>query len=134
MATEEDYDKRELSNIEAYDQSLLTLITSTFGFSLLATGYLITKDQEICHTGYLIAGWVLLSLTIILYLVNFWVADRALNVDLRRAEICWTEENQDVFEERENWGILVVWINRIVGALFIAALCLIVSFLVRNLS
>ena len=57
----EDYDKRELSNIESYDRSILTLLTSTFGFSLLATGYLVANDQNICHTDYLIASWILLS-------------------------------------------------------------------------
>ena len=39
----EDYDKRELSNIENYDRSILTLLTSTFGFSLLATGLSCSK-------------------------------------------------------------------------------------------
>ena len=129
----EDYDKRELSNIESYDRSILTLLTSTFGFSLLATGYLVANDQNICHTDYLIASWVLLSASIILYIANFWIAGRALDVDLERAEDCWERENRKVFNKRENWDICLKRINWIVGVLFIFALISMVSFLIKNL-
>lgn len=129
----EDYDKRELSNIESYDRSILTLLTSTFGFSLLATGYLATNNQNICHIEYLITSWFLLSASIVLYIVNFWIAEHALNVDLKRAEECWETKNHKVFNKQENWDTCLRWINRTVGILFIAALITIVSFVIKNL-
>ena len=79
------------------------------------------------------ASWFLLSASIILYIVNFLIAERALNVNLKRAEKCWETKNHEVFNKRENWDTCLRWINRTVGILFIFALISIVIFLMKNL-
>ena len=129
----EDHDKRELSNIESYDRSLVTLTTFIFGFSLLATGYITANNISICYTEFLIVSWISLLLAIILYIVNFWVGGRSLNTDLERAEQCWNDGDHSVFDKKENWTTWCNWNNRIVGILYIIALISIVSFLIKNL-
>ena len=64
----EDHDKRELSNIESYDRSFLTLSTFIFGFSLLATSYITANNTGICHTEYLMVSWISISVAIVLYI------------------------------------------------------------------
>ena len=129
----EDYDERELSNSENYDRSFVTLSTFIFGFSLIATSYITANNAGICYTGVLIASWISISAAIILYIVNFWIAGRALGIDLKRAGQCWEEKDYSVFNKRENWDICRKWINWIVGGLFIFALVSIISFVILNL-
>ena len=66
--------------------------------------------------------------------MNFWIAGRALDADLKRAEKCWETKNYKVFNKRGNWDSCVKCINWIVGALFISALVSTVIFITLNLA
>ena len=128
-----DYDDRELSNSETYDTSLMTFLTSTFGFSLLVAGYYVVNDFCIPDVEYLVISWILILLAIILYIVNFWIAGRVLKIDLKRAEQCRDDKDHSVFDKKENWGIYLKWINISVGVFYIVSLISITIFLIKNL-
>ena len=122
----------QAANSDLRDRAILVLLSSGFGFSLLATGHIATVGKPISHAGWLYWGWMLLIVTIVLYLVNFWVADRALNIEIDCARKHFLEGNEQV-PGYSKWSLYVGYANWATIGFLTSALACIVVFVVLNL-
>ena len=116
-------------NQQAYDQALVIFLTSTFGFSFLAVAYIGETWETLSYTLLLKIGWIILSATIALFLINFWVGDIALNRELKRKQQLYKIEDT----KESIWTKFIRSFNFLVGLAFIVAIGLIVYFVLLNL-
>lgn len=128
-----EYNRRELSNTEAHDRAISILFTSMFGFSLLAVSYIGQKGDDISCRGFLTIGWVLLVIMISLYLINFWLSNKGLKINLENVRKYYHEDGDEIPNECFTMRC-VGWINRTTTTLFIIALISITLFVTFNLN
>ena len=129
----EQFSRRELSNTEAHDRAISILFTSMFGFSFLAISYIGQQDKNISCPSLLAFGWVLLVIMITLYLINFWLSNKGLKINLENVRKYYHGDSDEIPNECFTMRC-VRWINRTTTTLFIIALISITLFVTFNLN
>ncbi|WP_067522848.1 hypothetical protein [Endozoicomonas ascidiicola] len=125
--------KRQLSNTENYDKSILTLSSSGLAISL--TFLKLIVPIEIAGNLWLIqASWFLFLVSIILSLIAYLVSNSALNLQLEIAHKYYIEAQASAFSKGNYFSKLNEWLNRIVGLSFALALGFTVIFVITNLN
>lgn len=128
--TRADLLKRQLSNAENYDKAILSLSTAILGFS-----FAFLKDFVPAHLAerlwLLYASWVMLTGAVITTVVSFWVSQRAINVQLEKAEDYYLR-NDEAALEKSRIAKVTDWLNIATGVLFILGVLLTTVFVIAN--
>lgn len=125
--------KRQLSNTENYDKTILTLSSSGLAISLTFLNFIIPRGSAnflwIIQT-----AWICFLLSIILSLIAYHVSNKAIDSCLVIAEDYYIHGDGTAFNRRVWPSIINTWINHIVGTLFCVAITGVVVFVIVNLS
>ncbi|MBI1424874.1 MAG: hypothetical protein GC149_15615 [Gammaproteobacteria bacterium] len=91
--------KRELSNTESYDKSILTLSAAALGLSLSAIRLIVPLEtaKYICLIK---LGWALLLISIATSLSAYLMSNKAITVQLKNAEDYYVKGIEGAFNKR----------------------------------
>lgn len=123
--------KRQLSNTENYDKSILTL--SSTGLAVSLTLLNIIHLNTACYSWLLPLSWWLFLTCIALSLIAYQVSNLALNRQLDIAERYYINQEEEAFHQRNRFSEFNDRLNSVVGIVFICALSAIVVFFSLNL-
>lgn len=128
--TRADLLKRQLSNSENYDKAVLSLSTAFLGFSLAFLKDLVPVHQAE-WLSFLYGSWLALAGAVLATIVSFWVSQRGMDVQLKKAEDYYLRDDQAALTKS---GIARVteWVNTTSGVLFILGVSLTVAFVILN--
>jgi hypothetical protein len=128
--TRADLLKRQLSNAENYDKAVLSLSTAFLGFSLA-----FLKDLVPIHLAewrcFLYGSWMALGGSVLCTIVSFWVSQRAIDVQLRKAEDYYLRDDQSALR-KSPMAKATDWVNAASGVLFVLGLLLTTTFVGLN--
>jgi hypothetical protein len=129
----DDLRKRQLSNNENYDKTVLTLSSSGLALSLTAIKFAIPLTTA--RYLYLIQGsWWLFGATIFISIFAYWISNKALDKQLEIAEEYYSKGIEDAFSKKNWYSNVNDWLNMAAGLTFIIATSLIVSFVTFNIN
>ncbi|RUO34294.1 hypothetical protein [Aliidiomarina sanyensis] len=125
--------KRQLSNTENYDKSILML--SSAGLAISLTFFESVVPMETASRLWLMKmSWVFFLLSILLSLVAYLVSNAAITKQLSIAEDYYVNKLQSAFNKRNWLSALNNWLNYSVGVLFAAATVAVVIFVISNIN
>ena len=122
--------KRQLSNAENYDKAIVSLSTAFLGFSFIFLKDLVPATKAI-WVSLLYGSWIILTFAVLSTIVSFWVSQKALNVQLEKAEDYYLNDNQAALS-RSLVAKATDWINGLSGALFVAGVGCSTAFVIIN--
>lgn len=132
-AYRDDLRKRQLSNNENYDKTVLTLSSSGLALSLTAIKFAIPLEKA--KYLFLIQGsWWLFGATILISIIAYWISNKALDIQLKNAEDYYSKDNEDAFSKKNWYSDVNDWLNMTAGVTFIIATALIISFVTYNIN
>ncbi len=128
--TRADLFKRQLSNAENYDRSILSVSTAFLGFSLL-----FLKDfvpANLAQWLWLLYGsWVMFTCAVLTIIISFLVSQSAINVQLEKAEDYYLRGNEAALE-RSVLTKAADWFNAISGIFFVLGVLSSTGFVIKN--
>ena len=124
--------RRYLSNVENYDKALLTLSSSTLGFSLLAIRYIVPWETADL-LGMLILAWFLMGISVITSLIAYRIGNEAINKEEKKATDYYLKGVEDALERENLYKKWNRWLNNATGLLFAISLFLILLFVSLNI-
>lgn len=127
----EDTNKREMSNSESYDKSLLTLSSVILGLSLTFTENVVPLAQA-KNIYLLVAAWGLLSLTIVMVMSSFIYSMNAFKELKLGAKRFFLENDQSANQLSEIISNNIRRLNVASGVLFIVGVLLFTAFVSVN--
>jgi len=125
--------KRELSNTENYDKSILTLSAAALGISLTAIRFVVPLDGAE-YIWLIKASWLLLLLSIIAALCAFLLSNKAISIQLKNAEDYYIEGVAEAFNRKNIYTKINNCFNKITGLFFALAISAIVAFVTININ
>lgn len=128
--TRADLLKRQLSNSENYDKAVISLSTAFLGFSLAFLKDLV-PIQRADWLPLLYGSWFALAGAVLATIVSFWVSQRGIDVQLRKAEDYYLRDDQSALT-KSRIAKATEWVNVASGALFILGLVLTTAFVILN--
>lgn len=132
-AYRDDLRKRQLSNSENYDKTILTLSSSGLALSLTAIKFAIPLATA--TRIYLLQwSWYLFGLTIFISIAAYWVGNQALDKQLEIAERYYAQGIEDAFLEKNWYSDINHWLNTTAGLTFLIATVLIIAFVTVNIN
>ena len=125
-------EKRQVSSSENFDKSILTYSSWGLGISIafLKDFVPITTANNPC---YLYWSWYLFCAAIILTTISFLISYMGLELALVHARKYYLEENDDYFNKKNIYNIIVKISNFFCAILFILALVFTIIFVSSNL-
>lgn len=132
-AYRDDLRKRQLSNTENYDKTLLTLSSSGLALSLTAIKFAI----PLATAKYLLllkGSWTLFGLTVFISIIAYWISNKALDKQLEIAEEYYSKNISNAFSKKNWYSIINNWLNIMAGIAFLIATALIISFVTFNIN
>lgn len=128
----EDLLKRQLSNSENFDRSILSLSTGGLGFSLI----FIKDIVPLSGSKYILLlklSWFLFSLVIISTISSFIVSQIGIDCQLNYARRYYLEY-KDEFLAKTNWPAkITVFLNYFSGIIFVLAILFTIIFVLLNI-
>ncbi len=131
-ATRDDLLKRQLSNSENFDRSVLTLSSAAIGLSLTFVHHL--GDTNSVHQKWLfISTCALCAVAILLTLISFHVSQFAIETQLKHAEEYYLK-NDDAYLTKKNWPAEITkWMGYSSAVVFCIAMLFLVCFIASNI-
>lgn len=129
----EDLNKREMSNSETYDKSLLTLSSAFLGLSLTFTKDVIPFENA-NYIILLFVSWGLFALTIILTISSFIYSQRVTRQLKKSAREYFIEGKKETNELSITLAKRQEQLNTSCGVIFIIAVILLTSFIALNMT
>lgn len=126
-------DKRELSNTDNYDKSILTLSSAGLAISLT----LIKDILPIEPASYLFLlyfAWGFFGLSITTTIISFLISNKALQYQLDVAERYYIFGDENAFNAPNRWLSATMWLNRSSGTFFVSAIASVIIFGMINFS
>lgn len=128
--TRADLLKRQLSNSENYDKAVLSLSTAFLALSLA-----FLKDvlplQRAEWLLLLYGSWVALAGAVLATIVSFWVSQRGIDVQLKKAEDYYLRDDQAALT-KSGIAKATEWVNAASGVLFVLGVLLTIAFVIVN--
>jgi hypothetical protein len=128
----EEVSKRQLSNAENFDKSILTYSSAGLAFSL---GFL--KDYvavgRAAQLWMLYGSWALFSLAILLVVASYPLSQQVLDIQLARAHEYYCDRREEAYDEKTAWELTAIWFTSLAGFAFFIALVLTTLFVSLNL-
>ena len=128
--TRADLLKRQLSNSENYDKAVISLSTAFLGFSLAFLKDLV-PIQRAEWLWLLYGSWLALAGAVLATIVSFWVSQRGIDVQLKKAEDYYLRDDQAALT-KSGIAKATEWVNVASGVLFILGLSLTTAFVILN--
>jgi hypothetical protein len=125
--------KRQLSNTENYDKSILTLSSSGLAISLTFLKTIIPID-EANHLWMIKTSWLCFLFSITLSIIAYLISNAAIDKQLEIAENYYIRLDNKAFNEKNYLSIANECINKIVGILFILAIVATILFVTLNIN
>ena len=132
-AYRDDVRKRQLSNNENYDKTILTLSSSGLALSLTAIKFAIPLATA-SHLFLIQGSWWLFGITIFISIIAYWVSNKALDIQLENAEDYYSKGIEDAFSKKNWYADVNDWLNMTAGVTFIIATAFIISFVTFNIN
>jgi len=124
--------KRQLSNTESYDKSILTLSSAGLAISLTFLKFIVPVEQAVSL--YLVkVSWVCFLLSITLSLIAYLISNAAITKQLQIAENYYVHKIASAFDKKNWLSEFNNWVNYMVGLLFVVAITMVVIFVIINL-
>lgn len=130
-AYRDDLRKRQLSNNENYDKTVLTLSSSGLALSLTAIKFALTSPIKCIVL--LQGSWWLFGLTICISIIAYWISNKGLDKQLEMAEAYYAKGIEDAFSAKNWYAIINDWLNIVAGVIFLIATALIIAFVTFKL-
>lgn len=129
--TRTDLFKRQLSNAENYDKAILSLSTVFLGFSFAFLKDFVPPDQAewLCL---LYGSWVVLTAAVLTTILSFWVSQRAIDAQIKRAEGYYLH-NEPYPQRKSLTARLTDWLNAASGISFVLGISLTTGFVLVNI-
>src|ERR1700690_1411643 len=124
--------KRELSNSENFDKSILTYSSAGLAFSL---GFLKDFVPIIDAAGgwLLYSSWICFTLAIVLTILSFMASQQAIETQLHLIERYYLHLDEKAFTEKNIFSGVTAWSNRLSGLAFVMAIVSTTIFVSINL-
>jgi hypothetical protein len=125
--------KRQLSNTENYDKSILTLSSAGLAISLTFLKFIVPAEK----TEMLIlikASWLFFLMSIIVSLIAYLISNAAITKQLSIAEDYYVKKIAAAANQKNWLAELNNWLNYTVGFLFSGAIITVVVFVIINLN
>lgn len=126
-----DLEKRELSAIESFDKSVLTLSSAGLGLSLS-----FLKDfigSEVIWPWALYGSWIMFTLATVSTMASFLFSGKAQQHQKKIAHRGYLEGDDTAFDASNVWNRCTAWVNRTSAVAFFLALALTTLFVILNL-
>lgn len=128
--TRADLLKRQLSNAENYDKAVLSLSTFFLGLSLAFLKEVVPV-QRAESLRLLYGSWILLVCALLSTIISFWVSQRAIDLQLKRAEDYYLRDDQSALNK--SWIAKATdWVNWASGGFFFFGVSLATAFVFVN--
>ena len=123
--------RRDLSNTENYDKSILTLSSAALGLSIASINSIIPLDtaKEICL---LKLGWVLLLTSTISSLAAYLISNKGISKQIGYAEKYYLDGDEKYFDKPNIYTKINYALNISTGLIFILGMISIVYFIIDN--
>jgi hypothetical protein len=132
-AYRDDLRKRQLSNNENYDKTILTLSSSGLALSLTAIKFAIPLATA-KYLFLLQSSWWLFGATILIAIIAYPISNVALNKQLENAEDYYARGIEDAFSRKNWYSIINDQLNIVAGLAFIIATAAIIAFVTFNIN
>ena len=124
--------KRQLSNTENYDKSILTLSSAGLAISLTFLKFVVPIEQA--QSVFLVKiSWACFLLSIIISLAAYLISNAAITQQLKIAEDYYVNKLASAFNKKNWLSTVNNWLNYATGLLFAAAIITVVLFVITNL-
>ncbi len=124
--------KKQISNSENFDRSILTLSTSGLGISLA-----FIKDLVPLSTAHLkealMLSWLLFAIAIISIMGSFITSQKAIMTQIDYSHKYYMQRDEEYLTKTNPWSAATIRLNYLAGASFILAISLTITFSVYNL-
>jgi len=129
----DDLSKREISNAENHDKSILTYSATGLGLSLGLLKDFIPMARA--DYGWALYGsWIFFVLSMIVVIISYPISQKVIRLQLDRAKRYYLEGDEDAFNESGKWDFCADNLNRWVSpTTFIIAIVLTIFFVSTNL-
>ena len=125
--------KRQLSNNENYDKTIISLSSAGLALSLTAIKFVIPLN-EAEYLWIIKLSWVLFLLTIICSLSAYLVGNRAINKQLSIAQDYYIKGLISAQTAKNKFTKINSYFNNATGAFFIGAISCVIIFVILNLN
>lgn len=124
--------KRQLSNAENFDKSVLTYSSAGLGFSLaFLKDFLPIASAK---WGWLLYGsWALFTLAIVITIISYITSQCGINTQLSIAERYYLRQEEKAINEKNFFASLTDLLNSASGCFFVAAIIFTTAFVSINL-
>jgi hypothetical protein len=124
--------KRELSNAENFDKSVLTYSSAGLAFSLAFLKDFLPITKAAC--GWLLySSWGLFTLSIIITIISYITSQLGIKRQLAKAKRYYLDKEEKAFYERNIFEPLTEWLNYASGLIFVMAVVATTLFVSINL-
>lgn len=125
--------KRQLSNSENFDRSILTLSSAALGLSV-AFIKSIVDVPEACHLWLLIASWCCFAFAIISTLLSYHVSQWGIGRDLALSERYYLKQDDEARNEKNHFATWNDWLGYASAVLFVVGIVALILFASVNLT
>ena len=123
--------RKQISNSENFDRSVLTLSASGLGLSLAFLKDIVPLAQT--HARWvLVVSWALFCIAIVATITSFMTSQAAIRFQINAAQKYYLERAEAYRSKTSIAGRITDWLNRLSGAAFIAAIICTIVFVVVN--
>lgn len=123
--------KRQLSNTENYDKSILTLSSAGLAISLTFFKFIVPVNMSE-ELWLMKLSWICFLSTVILSLAAYLVSNAAITRQLKIAEDYYVNQKESAFNNKNWLSSINNWLNYLVGLLFAIAITTVVIFVILN--
>lgn len=123
--------QRQLSNNENYDRTIIALSSTGLALSLTAVNWVVPFTGA-ANLWLIQSAWLLFLVTIVCALVAYIISNKAIDKQLDIAEAYYIQGDEDAFADETVYSKLNNVINVVTGIAFIAAISLVIFYVVVN--
>ena len=125
--------KRQLSNSENLDRSILMLSSAGLGLSLVFVKYPFPLS-EAAWVLLLYSSWILFGSAILSTLVSFFVSQQGIKKQLKMNTEYYLEGQEQVKDQKNRWAKSTEWLSYVCASTYIFGVIFLCFFVARNLS
>ena len=125
--------KRQLSNSQILDKSILSLSTAGLGFSVAFIKNVVSLTPA-TSLRLLHLSWLMFILAIICTLVSFLTSQESIKKELKRIYKYYLHKKEEAFNEKNLPAQITGWLSLASVILYIAAISLTAGFIALNLN
>ncbi|MBB5356857.1 hypothetical protein HDE76_000039 [Rhodanobacter sp. ANJX3] len=125
--------KRELSNSEIYDKSLLAYASGGLGLSLTFIKDIFPLSTA-TYTSCLEVSWIAWAVTIVIVLGSFLLSQKAITLQLALGHQYYIQNIDAAFDKKNRYSIATRWASYASGITFLAGVILTIIFVWVNVA